>query len=291
MIRFAFASDLHQEFLRDRESAADPATRFDLGSLPSDVDLTVLAGDLDVTLAASLRRIAQEIPDREVVYVAGNHDFYSDAANPQTIDDILAEGRQLASELGIHLLENDSIEICGVKFVGATLWTDMVSVGRGHLASKVAEARGRYGMTDYKAMKRWSTAHPGKRRPATPEMTIAMHEKSRAYIERELAVPFSGPVVVVTHHAPHPASLDPRHKGKLDWCYASNLGLIFESDDAPALWLHGHIHQRRDYRIGPTWVVANPRGYRWGKDNDAGNGFDPSLVLELDTLDYKPPGM
>lgn len=290
-MKIAFASDLHQEFLRDREAAADPATRFDLGSLPSDVDVTVIAGDLDVTLSASLRRIAQEIPDRECVYVSGNHDFYSNPASPQTMAEILAEGRQLARELGIHFLENDSVEIGGCRFIGATLWTDMESVGRGHRASKIAEARGRYGMTDYRAMKRWSTAHPGKRKPATPEQTIAMHSASRAYIERTLAEPFAGPTVVISHHAPHPDSLDPRHAGKLDYCYASNLSLVLEGPDAPDLWLHGHIHQARDYQIGTTRIAANPRGYRFGADNDAGNGFDPSLVLELDGYDPKPPGM
>ncbi len=290
-MKLAFTSDLHQEFLRDKDASQDPNTRFDLCSLPSDVDVTVIAGDLDVTLAASLRRIAQELPDRECIYVAGNHDYYSDTRQPQTMDEILAEGRELAAELGIHLLENDTVDLSGVRFIGATLWTDMMSVGRGHQASKIAEARGRYGMNDYRNMKRWSSAHPGKRKPATPQMTIAMHEASRAYIEHTLAEPFAGPTVVVTHHAPHPDSLDPRHAGRLDWCYASNLGLIFESEDAPDIWLHGHIHQRRDYHLGPTRVIANPRGYQFGRDNDAENGFESDLVIELEGYEPRPRGM
>lgn len=289
-MKIAVLSDLHQEFLRDPDAVADPRTRFDLAEhIDPEADVVIVAGDLDVTLANSLRRIATELPDRDVIYVAGNHDYYSDPANPQTVDEILSEGRQLAVELGIHFLENDSVDIGGVRFIGATLWTDMQSVGRGHQASKVAEARGRYGMTDYRAMKRWSTAHPGKRKPATPEQTIAMHTASRAYIERVLAEPFAGPTVVVTHHAPHPDSLNPAHGGKLDWCYASNLSLILEGDDAPNLWIHGHVHQSRDYKIGSTRVLANPRGYIWSNDPDS--RFDPSLVLELDTLDFKPPGM
>lgn len=289
-MKIAIYSDLHQEFLRDKDAAADPRTRFHLGEHCSQhADVVVIAGDADVTLANSLRRIAAELPARECIYVPGNHDYYSDAGSPQTMDEVLSEGRSLATELGIHLLENEAIEIGGVRFIGATLWTDMMSVGRGHQASKIAEARGRNGMSDYRHMKRWSTAHPGKRKPATPEMTIAMHEQSRAYIERVLAEPFAGPTVVITHHAPHPDSLDPAHGGKLDWCYASNLSLIFESDDAPALWVHGHVHQARDYQIGPTRVLANPRGYVWSKDPKS--GFNPSLVIEIDTLDYKPPGM
>lgn len=289
-MKLALLSDLHQEFLHEPEAAADPRTRFHLGEhVDPDADVVIVAGDLDVTLANSLRRIAAEIPDREVIYVAGNHDYYSNAGNPQTMAEILAEGRVLATELGIHLLENDTVELGGVRFIGATLWTDMQSVGRGHQASKIAEARGRYGMSDYRHMKRWSTAHPGKRKPATPEQTIAMHTQSRAYIEQQLAIPFAGPTVVVSHHAPHPDSLDPAHGGKLDWCYASNLSLILEGDDAPALWVHGHVHQARDYNVGSTRVLANPRGYVWSKDPES--GFNPSLVIEIDTLDFKPPGM
>jgi len=28
----------------------------------------------------------------------------------------------------------------------------------------------------------------------------------------------------------------------------------------PKLWIHGHSHDRCDYRLGGTRVVANPRG-------------------------------
>ncbi len=287
-------SDLHQEFTRESQHAADPATRFHLGEhVPADADVVVIAGDLDVNLSASLRRIAAELPVRDdVIYVAGNHDYWNiGEGDPKTMDEILAEGRELAADLGIHLLENDTVDLAGVRFIGATLWTDMQSVGRGHQASKIAEARGRFGINDYRRMKRWSTAHPGKRKQATPEMTIAMHEKSRAYIEQQLADVVLAPTVVVTHHAPHPASLDSKHSGKLDWCYASNLDLVLRDETAPDLWLHGHIHTARDYEIAYTRVVSNPRGYHFGTDNDIGNGFNPSLLIEIDEYRPKPPGM
>ncbi len=292
-MRIWTVSDLHQEFTREPKYAADPATRFDLGEhVPADADVCVIAGDLDVNLSASLRRIARELPEREVIYVAGNHDYWNVGETAaHTMDEILDEGRELAVQLGIHFLENDSIELHGVRFIGATLWTDMQSVGRGHQASKIAEARGRDGMNDYKRMKRWSSMHPGKRKAATPEMTIKMHEQSRAYIERTLADVVAAPTVVVTHHAPHPGSLDDRHKGKLDWCYASNLDLLLRDENAPDLWLHGHIHAAKDYEVAYTRVVANPRGYCFGQNNDLGNGFQPGLLIEIDGYEPKPPGL
>ena len=283
-------SDLHQEFTRNSDVSWDPVTRFHLGEhVPADADICVIAGDLDVDLSASLRRIAAELPNREVVYVAGNHDYWNvEEGTSKTMDEILAEGRSLARELGIRLLENDAVELDSVRFLGASLWTDMMTVGRGHQSSKMSEAAGRSGMNDYKRMKRWSTKHPGRRKPATPAMTVRMHEQSRAFIERTLSEPFAGTTVVVSHHAPHPNSLDPRHVD-LNWCYASNLSLVLEGQDAPDVWIHGHIHLARDYVIGGTRVVANPRGYCFGENNDIGNGFDPSLVIDLDGYDPRPP--
>jgi Icc-related predicted phosphoesterase len=29
----------------------------------------------------------------------------------------------------------------------------------------------------------------------------------------------------------------------------------------PSLWIHGHTHESRDYRLGATRIVANPCGY------------------------------
>ncbi|WP_244479804.1 hypothetical protein [Methylobacterium sp. Leaf94] len=49
-----------------------------------------------------------------------------------------------------------------------------------------------------------------------------MHRATRTFLEATLAVEHAGPTVVVTHHAPHPASLRSRAED-LQWCYASDL--------------------------------------------------------------------
>jgi Icc-related predicted phosphoesterase len=60
--------------------------------------------------------------------------------------------------------------------------------------------------------------------------------------------------------------------------YASDLDAFIEQAQ-PQLWVHGHIHSSRDYRVGRTRVVCNPRGYVPFEPNA---GFDPALVIELD---------
>jgi Icc-related predicted phosphoesterase len=46
----------------------------------------------------------------------------------------------------------------------------------------------------------------------------------------------------------------------------------------PALWFHGHMHDAKDYNIGSTRVVINPRGY--GNQHKT-NNYDPTLVVEI----------
>lgn len=54
------------------------------------------------------------------IYVAGNHGFYRGS-----IKESLEDGK--AATVGfpdVHFLENEADTIGGVRFVGATLWTD-----------------------------------------------------------------------------------------------------------------------------------------------------------------------
>ena len=78
----------------------------------------------------------------------------------------------------------------------------------------------------------------------------------------------------MTHFAPSWQSISPAYgSSELNGYYASDLeDMILRK--RPALWLHGHIHSRSDYRIGDTRVICNPAGYE-GRDHD------PRLVVEL----------
>ncbi|WP_274534676.1 hypothetical protein [Aureimonas sp. AU20] len=95
-------------------------------------------------------------------------------------------------------------------------------------------------------------------------------------MEEELTKPFDGPTVVVTHHAPTPRSIHPRYEGDVaNPAFASDLTDLV-ARVGPDLWIHGHVHDSFDYRIGRTRVLANPKGY--GDENKA---FDQSLVVDV----------
>jgi hypothetical protein len=78
---------------------------------------------------------------------------------------------------------------------------------------------------------------------------------------RTLAIPFDGPTVVVTHHAPHPDSVARRFENDpLTPAFVSDLSEVIDRWQ-PALWFHGHTHDNFDYRVGATRIVCNPKGY------------------------------
>ncbi|TDW31887.1 calcineurin-like phosphoesterase family protein [Rhizobium azibense] len=91
-----------------------------------DADICICAGDISDVVSTSIaylrRNIERHMP---VVLVLGNHDYYN-----SSIDFALERARRQIEGTRIHLLENQSIQLAGCRFVGATLWTDFaVSIG------------------------------------------------------------------------------------------------------------------------------------------------------------------
>jgi Icc-related predicted phosphoesterase len=227
-------------------------------------DVCVIAGDLTRPLAEGVHWIANNIaPYMPVVYVPGNHEFYR-----SSIKEGSADGMAAARKLGVHLLMDDFVIIKGVRFIGATLWTDYEIMGQKPLAMLHA----RSAMTDVKAIALTNT--PWRR--FLPEDALAIHYRSRAFIKDALRIPHAGPSVVVTHHCPHPESVHDRWKHDLlTAAFVSDCSDVIEAGN-PDLWIHGHTHDSFDYVVGDTRIVCNPRGY--GREN---NGFDPAKVVEI----------
>ena len=102
-------SDIHLEFHSDNGRAY-------LESLDKNgVDILVLAGDICSyeLLPEVFSFFAAHYPD--VIYVSGNHELYGSS---------FAAFRQQAQTLprNVHFLENRSVDVQGLHFVGTTLW-------------------------------------------------------------------------------------------------------------------------------------------------------------------------
>jgi hypothetical protein len=86
-------------------------------------------------------------------------------------------------------------------------------------------------------------------------------------------------MVVITHHAPSRKGLNPHHAGNgLDGAYASDLDDWIEGLLGAQIWVHGHTHMRRLYRIGATELRTDARGF----DGDlCARGFKGQSSFEI----------
>jgi predicted phosphodiesterase len=268
----------------------------------ADCDVVAVLGDVNNPMTAGLEWVAKNFGDKPVIYVPGNHCFYrglpGSGEENTYYQDQMERGREMAARLGITTLQNEVAIIDDTRFLGATLWSDF-SVLPPVFTMRDAMSQSQKGWTP-SAGRYWDTFHndfreirfggPGNRNRFTPSQMLALHRESRAFFERELALPFDGETVCVTHMAPSRASLDAGIHVH-DWLYACSLEHLMQGENAPTLWLHGHIHRNRDYQIGGTRVICNPRGYADGPNRRENPDFIPDLVIEVEPTPKPTLGM
>lgn len=242
-----------------------------------DADICICAGDVSGHVDVTWNYLQQTIaPHMPVVAVLGNHDFYHG-----TIDAVLEIMRLRTHGTNITILENSTIEIGGVQIIGATLWTDFLlpfgGVGpelklpfRKNSAIDACQKH----MVDFRAI--YGSPSYGAAGLIWPDEMIGRHEASRSFITKELARPFPGKRIVVTHHAPSPLSQDPRYIGSpTNPAFMSDLTELIQRWQTD-LWVHGHVHRHFDYMLGKTRIICNPKGY-----SRETTGFRPEFVIDI----------
>ncbi|MGN8160833.1 metallophosphoesterase [Salinisphaera sp. RV14] len=253
-MKLRILSDLHLEFYRRPEKSR---IRDDV-----DCDVVIMAGDIH-TSTTGIAWAAREFT-KPVVYVLGNHEFYG-----QHVPAFIDNARQFANERGVHLLENDEVQIGGQRFIGSTLWTDF---GSGPLNWIDAARAAHPVVSDFSEIRHYYG------QLISPSLMAEWHANSVKWLEQRLCV--DDPAVVVTHFAPTWAVVDPRFGSgdALTPYFHSNLEHLM--GEAAPLWIYGHNHYSADVTVdtdrGNTRVISNQRGYR-----DENAGFDASLVIDL----------
>lgn len=232
----------------------------------TDADVVVLAGDIARPQQAVQWALGLGKP---VVYVAGNHEFYGGS-----IRGTLRELKELCRGTPIHVLDNESLVLDGVRFLGATLWTDFMLYGAQVREQAHREAQAM--LRDFSRIRCGDDAE----RLFTPQDAEQLFRQSRDWLARQLDADSGLPTVVVTHHAPSAGSIHPRYTQlPLNTCFVSRLDDLMGEARA-ALWIHGHTHDSFDYRVHGTRVVCNPRGYV--RDGACENAlFDPQMQIDI----------
>ncbi|WP_069883208.1 metallophosphoesterase [Bosea sp. BIWAKO-01] len=263
-MRLLVVSDLHLE-----------CGRFEFPAPMPEFDVAVFAGDIGQPISAAAQWLATQreigpLRDRPIVYVPGNHEFYGTEFKSN-----LAKGVKAAALADVDLLFRRTVIINGARFIGCILWTDYRLYG----TPKPSMVYAGETLNDHRLIRyREESGHYSR---FMPWHAAAEHRLDLTFVRHELAIPHSGPTVVVTHHAPHPDSIESRYQGSpLTPAFTSDLSNIIE-EFQPALWIHGHDHGSHDYRVGRTRVFANQAGYPNLHGDRENQGFNPRCVVEV----------
>ncbi|OGB00552.1 MAG: metallophosphoesterase [Burkholderiales bacterium RIFCSPHIGHO2_12_FULL_61_11] len=282
-MKIQLLSDLHLE--------ADP--HFQAKPLP-DADLLVLAGDIGSYQNGSLLsrlnvadfglgrfsplpvECGGALWPTPVLFIPGNHEY-----DGLEFDATRVRLRDTCERLGLVWLEQETVLLQGVRFVGSTLWTDFdglstekARAGDITLGEQLKEREKAFRAANFYLNKNHSF------RQGQPMLAEEVREeglKSQRWLRQALAAPFEGPTVAITHFAPSLLSADPRYgltPGTAGFCNS-----LDELLPLATLWLHGHLHWPVDYVKHGCRVVANPLGYaRKGEQAT----FRESLCIKLE---------
>jgi hypothetical protein len=121
-------SDLHLELTRGWDlPSGDARPRF---------HILVVAGDLIPRMERGVKWLRERVPDRPVIYIAGNHEGYG-----CDIDRSIEKAKEAAAGSKVFVLQNEAIRLGNVTFAGATLWTNFALFGDQRRAMAVAADR------------------------------------------------------------------------------------------------------------------------------------------------------
>lgn len=266
-MRLLILSDLHLEVWGDDTPAIDLAA--------SRPDVVILAGDID-TGSNAIAWAARTFGALPVLYVHGNHEGYGHQL--EQMQDAVRDacGSANAQGANIRLLDGDAVTLDGVRFLGVTLWTDFLLFGAGRQEEALNAAQAY--MPDYK---RISTGGDAPRLLCADD-TARLHARHKAWLSAQLAEPFDGKTVVITHMAPSMLSVEEQYADNLGSpAFASRLDALVAQAD---LWVHGHMHASLDYSLGKCRVVCNPCGYKRPDGTPENERFHSGFIVDLATM-------
>jgi len=302
-------SDLHLEFLDSETSFASINAPFiqRLQSLPVLAPVLILAGDIGIISdpPTSSEEVSNESIYQQflrfvaakwthVLVVTGNHEYYG-----REIYETDSRIREFCKSVGsnLHFLQMNSVDIKGVRFLGATLWP------------KIPEAeaqRYEYVVNDYRRIMirdpllesnpdgsktDASTTKGSKGADLYVAHTNRLHQQHLQYIQDAIAQSEQDkmPCVVITHHAPITRNVhEPSARDgatdivHLDGCDETH---VVQGKQHVLAWVFGHTHWSSSQVVHNTRFVSNQQGYAVLEESDGVFAADYVLRLTADLSD------
>jgi predicted phosphodiesterase len=257
-MKILLLSDLHIEF-----------TNNDYPTPQVDCDVIVLAGDIGVGLNGI--KLANKWNDElnvPIVIINGNHEYYGNSPL-MSFSEIQIRQKTLGNK-NVHFLENSSIIIDDVRFLGCTLWTNFRTDKK--LTQEQEMYQSKHLLNDYRLCY-YELGHI-----LTPQHTLEMHNKSRKWLNKELKKPFDDKTVVVTHHSPVLNGTNPIYLGDKNGGFCNMMDkFIKKHNKSINAWFFGHTHYNIDLDVHGVRLASNQCGYH----GENVIGFDVFKIINV----------
>lgn len=231
MNKLFFVSDLHLEF--------NPSIKKLLELFPP-AEILIIAGDIcpvhkDKGKALKNFLIQAKEKYREVIFIAGNHEYYGSQYKKDEVIDIL---RNVANETQTHFLHREKKIINNIEFIGCTLWSRI-------------EDRAMYQIADFR-----SGVFKSK------EDYIKEYIYDSDFLRNTLEEKTEYPRVIITHHLPTYHLIHKRFQNSLVNSAFFTERLHTFNLKGVKYWICGHTHEYSSFKKDETLLIVNPVGYK-----------------------------
>jgi predicted phosphodiesterase len=233
----------------------------------NDIDLVICAGDIHNGVNSS-RYLLNEFKNTPVIFVPGNHEYYSSMIMLER-KDILKSMRKELENSNIFLLDRDikELNIKGLKLqvLGTTLWTDYKVNENLGISQKDGMQIAENSLNDHNYI--YEKSYNNNIKMFSAQDALKEHKKSREFLDKNLKKSLidKKPTIVVTHHPAIPFALNPKIVGNgkaLDVAFASDLTDIL-NDGQPELVIWGHTHYSYHQKKGDIEFLSKQKGYEY----------------------------
>lgn len=231
-----------------------------------DEDVLVLAGDIH-TRYRHEEIIKQVPPEVQILFVAGNHEYYRSEFN--AVNEFFYNLQ--AKYPNFKWLNNERFVYNDVDFYGGTMYTDFSLYGERNKEMAIVDCS--RGINDFYVTRIEIDGETRTWRAEDHEREFRKFERGlKSWLKDSEA---SEKRIVISHFAPSPQTIAPQYEGSL-------INPYFTVDMEKymgwkGMWLYGHTHSSCDLMVGETRVIANPKGY----GNENARAYNPHLVLEI----------